>query len=54
MNGCKNNFALAHPYHDLTSCSKFTKIPLSGLKGNSMIDGGIHNIPITFFNKTWE
>ena len=30
---------------------QIAKIPLSGLGGYNMMDGGIHNIPITFFKQ---
>ena len=37
--GQKNNVALAHPYHEGKSCSKFGYIPPSGLGRDSRVDG---------------
>ena len=34
----KNNAALAHPYHEGKRCSKFGRIPPSGLGGDSVTD----------------
>ena len=33
-----NRLALAHPYHERKSCSKFGSILPSGLGGNSVVD----------------
>ena len=53
--GWKNNVALAHPCHEGKSCNKFGLILPSGLGGDRRTDGrtdeGVHNIPITFFQK---
>ena len=50
--GWKNNIALVYPYHGGQSSSKFGLILPSGLGEDSMpdrqMDGGIHNIPITY------
>ena len=53
MDGWKKNFALTHPYHAEKSCSKFSLILPSGLRGDNVTDGhidrrtdgGVHNIP---------
>ena len=54
----KKNVALAQPYHEGKSFSKFGKCLPSGLGGDKgtdgrtdrQTDGGVHNIPIT---KAW-
>ena len=55
MHRQKNNVALAHPYHEGKSCSKFCLIPPSGLGGDSVMkgrtDGGVYKIPLAFFKK---
>ena len=49
----KNNVALAHPYHEGKSCSKFGRILPSALGGDSMMDGwmdgDVHNISLALF-----
>ena len=65
----KNNIVLAHPYYGGgwgwgggcgggggggMSCSKFGSISPSGLGGDSMLEGGIHNIPIASFKKSGD
>ena len=56
INGLKNNVALAHLYQVGKSCVMFGKILPVGLGGDRVtnrradgqMDGGIHNILITF------
>ena len=49
----KNNDALAHPYHQRKSCSKFGLIPPCGIRADIETDGGVQNIPIAF-KKHWK